>query len=292
MFTSKEIFQILIRIYDSHNDTDPLKPKGLILASTGKVAYNAGGTTVHSALLMPFNKSSFFPLSNEMLDSLGKLYQDLRVIFIDEAYLIGSRFLYCIDDRLRNIKHVHTSYFGNIDIIFCGDFYQAQPIQDSLIFEQPTVNKQKITYDFWNEHIHCYELHTTMHQKDETFIQTLNRIHTNDQTEKDLQYLNRNCLQPAPDDPSFPYLFYRNKDVVAHNNKMLSIVPGNEIVINAIDDEEENHGNTTSHLNTASLPSQILLKLNMLVEIYAGNYDSQDGLVNGADGILKAYTKT
>jgi hypothetical protein len=30
----------------------------------------------------------------------------------------------------------------------------------------------------------------------------------------------------------------------------------------------------------------------MLVEIYACNYDSQDGLVNGADGILKGYTKT
>ena len=29
----------------------------------------------------------------------------------------------------------------------------------------------------------------------------------------------------------------------------------------------------------------------MLVEIYAGNYDSQGGLVNGADGIIKAYVK-
>ena len=29
----------------------------------------------------------------------------------------------------------------------------------------------------------------------------------------------------------------------------------------------------------------------MLVEIYACNYDSQDGLVNGVDGILKGYTK-
>ena len=30
----------------------------------------------------------------------------------------------------------------------------------------------------------------------------------------------------------------------------------------------------------------------MLVEICARNYDSQDGLVNGANGILKSYTKT
>jgi hypothetical protein len=34
-----------------------MKPKGLIVAYKGKAAYNAGGTTIHSAFLMPFNKS-------------------------------------------------------------------------------------------------------------------------------------------------------------------------------------------------------------------------------------------
>ena len=133
-FTDKAISQVLIRIYDAYFSVDPLKPKGLILAFTSKSTYNVGGTTIHYALLIPFNKSSFLPLSNEMLDTLGKLYQELRVVLIDEASLIGSCFLYCIDDRLRNIKHAQTKYFGNIDMIFCGDLYQAQPIQDSLIF--------------------------------------------------------------------------------------------------------------------------------------------------------------
>ena len=111
-----------------------MKPKGLIVAYTGKVAYNAGGTIVHFAFLMPFNKSHFLPLSKEMLDTLSKLCDELQLVFIDESSLIGSRFLYSIDNRLRNIKHVHTKYFGDIDMIFCGDLYQAQPIQDSLIF--------------------------------------------------------------------------------------------------------------------------------------------------------------
>ena len=133
-FTTKAIFQVLIRIYDAYFIVDPLKPKGLILAFTGKATYNVGGTAIHYTLLIPFNKSSFLPLSNEMLDTLGKLYQELRVVLIDEASLIGSCFLYCIDDRLRNMKHAQTKYFGNIDMIFCGDLYQAQPIQDSLIF--------------------------------------------------------------------------------------------------------------------------------------------------------------
>ena len=111
-----------------------MKPKGLIVAYIGKVSYNAGGTIVHSASSMPFNKSHFLPLSKEMLDTLSKIYDELQLIFIVETSLIGSRFLYSIDNSLRNIKHVHTKYFGNIDMIFCGDLHQAQPIQDSLIF--------------------------------------------------------------------------------------------------------------------------------------------------------------
>jgi hypothetical protein len=107
-FIAKELFQMLIRIYDSNNFSDPMKPKGLIVAYTRKDAYNVGGTTVHSAFLMSFNKSQFLPLSKEMLDTLSKIYEEVQNVFIDESYLIGNRFLYSIDIWLRSIKHVQT----------------------------------------------------------------------------------------------------------------------------------------------------------------------------------------
>jgi hypothetical protein len=46
------------------------------------------------------------------------------------------------------------------------------------------------------------------------------------------------------------------------------------------------------HEHKTTLPLQLVLKLEMLVEIYVLNYDSWDGLVNGVDGILKGYMKT
>jgi hypothetical protein len=51
-----------------------------------------------------------------MLDTLSKIYEELQLAFIDEAYLIGSQFLYSIDNRLSSIKHVQTKYFGNMGI--------------------------------------------------------------------------------------------------------------------------------------------------------------------------------
>jgi hypothetical protein len=72
---------------------------------------------------------------------------------------------------------------------------------------------------------------------------------------------------------------------------MLLLMPGNDIIVNLIDLEEENHGNVPCHQHTTTFRLQLVLKLDMLVEMYAWNYDSQDGLVNGADEILKAYKK-
>jgi hypothetical protein len=72
---------------------------------------------------MPFNKSQFLTLSKEMSDTLSKIYEELQLVFIDEAYLIGIRFLYSIYNQLRSIKHVQMKYFGNIDMILCGDIY-------------------------------------------------------------------------------------------------------------------------------------------------------------------------
>ena len=67
-----------------------MKWKVLIIAYTCKAAYNVGGTTIHSAMLMPFNNSHFLPLSKELLDTLSKLYDGLQIVFIDEASLIVS----------------------------------------------------------------------------------------------------------------------------------------------------------------------------------------------------------
>ena len=59
-----------------------------------------------------------------------------------------------------------------------------------------------------------------------------------------------------------------------HNRYMLSLMPGDDIIINSIDLEEDKHVNVPCHEHTSTLPLQLVLKLDMLVEIYAYNYES------------------
>ena len=65
-----------------------------------------------------------------------------------------------------------------------------------------------------------------------------------------------------------------------------------EIMISAIDMEEDNNGDMSFHQQKNTFPMLLVLKFDMLVKIHACNYDSWDGLVNGAYGLVKEYTQT
>jgi hypothetical protein len=150
-------------------------------------------------------------LNSEKLDTLTKHFEQLRVLLIDEASLIGATFLYEVDKHLRQIKHTPTSYFGNVDLIFSGDLYQAQPIRDSMIFEEPVINKKKFHTHFGEMRSSAYQLQSTMHQKDIDFIRILNKMRLNEQSNQDIEYINAHFHRTPPLDPLFPYIFLGTK---------------------------------------------------------------------------------
>lgn len=184
-----------------------------------------------------------------------------------------------------------TSYFCNLDTILCGDLYQALPVLDSTIFDNKPSTIELMPYNFWTNNVKYYSLTTTMCQKDEKFLSILNNIRLGQHTHNDIYHLNQTCLQTPPIDPTFPYLFYKKKDVNAHNNNMLSKVPGNYIILDAVDSEDKNFNAMRLYTQTMILPAQIVVKPNILVRIFSGNYNTKDGLVNGSNEIFKAYTK-
>jgi hypothetical protein len=167
----------------------------------------------------------------------------------------------------------------------------AQPVKDSLIFEKPMLNKEKLSYTFWREKVKCYELHMSMRQRDKDFITVLNKMRLNEQSNDDIEYINSHCYRSPPIDPLFPYLFYKNKDVQRHNEKMLSQVDEELLILEAFDEVESCQEKFPTYDKTATLPLKILVKRNILVELYVGNYNIEDMLVNCVDGAFKGYSK-
>ena len=76
-FTLQAIVQGLLRMHHKNIKSDPLKSKALLMAFTGKAAFNIGGTTIHSALHIPVNQSlsNLNKLSTETLSKLTEQYE-------------------------------------------------------------------------------------------------------------------------------------------------------------------------------------------------------------------------
>jgi hypothetical protein len=74
--------------------------------------------------------SNLEKLSAEILSKLIDQYEQLQFVVLDEVSLVGARMLNAIDQRLRSIKHIQNNFFGGLDAIVTGDFYQTLPIRD------------------------------------------------------------------------------------------------------------------------------------------------------------------
>ena len=77
---------------------------------------------------------------------------------IDEMSLVGARMFNVIDQRLRSIKHIQKKYFGCIDLIMIGDFYQAPFVKDSWIFDKICENLNSLAASIKHDHVKCYKL--------------------------------------------------------------------------------------------------------------------------------------
>ena len=103
-------------------------------ASTGKAAVAIDGTTVHSAFNIKIHdiREGMKP---EKLHEYRLNMKNVRVIFIEEISMIGSRMFHLINQRLTQITSIYDLPFGGYDIFFCGDLRQLPPVHGSAIFD-------------------------------------------------------------------------------------------------------------------------------------------------------------
>ena len=100
------------------------------MAYTSKAAYNIGGTTIHSTLYLSIVIKTHTSLSSEKLNTLSEQYKNLSLVVFDEVSLIGLNKFSLADSRLRQILHKHNKPFGGVDVILCGDLFQASLVHD------------------------------------------------------------------------------------------------------------------------------------------------------------------
>ena len=217
--------------------------------------------------------------------------------------MVGSKILSQVNNRLKAIMD-NSLDFGGVSIICVGDFHQLRPVKDSYVFQIPIAsanNYDGLVGPYLWEKFSFIELTEIMRQKDyQKFALALNNFANCCLTEEDINLFTSRIIQRGSYE-NLPiksiHLFNTNVSVNAHNETVLSALTSEGFRFLAIDSlVGDNAGGITDMLSnvikhlkvsdTQGLPYELFLKLGARYLMTLNN-DIQDGLINGATGLLQ-----
>ncbi len=218
-----------------------------IVAPTGVAAINAGGETIHSFLQLPFGP--FVPGSaggfgrqgegtqdkHSLLANLRlretklKLLRRLDLLIIDEVSMVRCDLLDSMDLVLRHVRKNWHAPFGGVQMVFIGDLFQLPPVapeQDWEILKQFYDSPYFFDSKVLQQHPTLYiELKKIYRQKEQGFIDILNRIRNGNVTPQDIATLNER-FDPMPQkDAGYIILSTHNRIADTVNQQSLEQLP-------------------------------------------------------------------
>ncbi|MDR0560424.1 MAG: helix-turn-helix domain-containing protein [Prevotellaceae bacterium] len=168
----------------------------LVAAPTGVAAINAGGVTLHSLFQLPLEP--YIP-NSRLKDTFkfGKhkidLVQKTELLIIDEVSMLRSDMLDAVDSTLRFLRR-NSKPFGGLQMLYIGDLFQLPPVvkesewallrnyyESPFFFHAKALQKVAPLY---------LELKTIYRQREQLFVDILNRVRNNEMTETDREMLN------------------------------------------------------------------------------------------------------
>lgn len=203
----------------------------IVAAPTGVAAINAGGVTLHSLFQLPFHP--FIPSAGGRNDLLGKmkynkqrqqLLRKMELLVIDEISMVRCDTMDAIDTLLRSVRRNHHTPFGGVQLLCIGDLHQLPPVAQNhewsilqeyyaspFFFDSMAVKEQQPI---------LIELNKIYRQKEQSFVELLNNVRTNNMAEDDFEMLHERFIpgfRPGYDE-KFITLTSHNKQAELINN--------------------------------------------------------------------------
>ena len=277
-----------------------------ILAPTGVAAINAGGTTIHS--FFKIAPGMYSPNDNrlrtkapsedtdqrniyntfEYTNARKRTIQKLQMLVIDEISMVRADLLDVIDTLLRIFRH-NNKPFGGVQMIMIGDAFQLPPVlkkedrgtflinyDSEFFFDSKVV--QSLTRH--NALINI-ELKKVYRQKEQAFIEALNRIRIGVTTQEDIAMLNKRVItgfEPKAEE-QYIILGAKNDYVDSTNIKRLEALASQSFTYEAtITGDLSKEGN---------LPAAEHLTLKVGAQVMFVKNNWQKDYYNGLLGVVK-----
>lgn len=261
------------------------KKAPVVLAPTGVAALNVRGQTIHRFFNFYIDVTVEKITSKEMRPRDASIYKKIRTIIIDEISMVRADLLDCIDVFLRMYGKDASKPFGGVQMIFIGDLYQLPPVVTQQ--ERDIFNGYYKTPYFFSaqvmEHVplELIELEKVYRQKDQLFIDLLNKIRNNSVEADDLELLNSRYQQESRvDDKDFHIsLTTTNKNADAINDEHLDALDTSVLTSDAEIEGE---------FGKEYYPTALELEYKIGAQIMLLSNDQKQRWVNGSIGVIEA----
>ena len=205
--------------------------------------------------------------------------------------LLGSDMLYRIHVRLCEVFQT-DALFGNRSVILVGDLLQLPPVKANYIFEEPSRDSHLKAFHSASNIFDSFSPHVLQHNHrqgdSKIFANTLNRVREGILTEEDNKLLESRLTSEEFLDDEAMHIFYTNREVNDHNEKMLRKLNGDSVTITAnkffpkgYKSKESPHGT----IDNTQFMKNLELKIGARC-VLVFNIGVIDSLVNGSSGTV------
>ena len=116
----------------------------IVTATTGTAAFNVAGTTLHSAANLPVGKQ----VKKDIDKTKGNDWANRHYLIVDEVSMMDCRMLVDLHTNLGNAKSSRDGYFGDVNVIFMGDFLQLAAVSHLDVYVNKP-SKYEYSHQLW-----------------------------------------------------------------------------------------------------------------------------------------------
>jgi len=268
-----------------------------VTATTGAAAVLLGGTTLHKFLGMGLCDGSLEVLraaaARRARGPAGAAMRRVRLLIVDEVSMLPRNFLDRVDLILRVLRR-EDRFFGGLQVVFFGDFYQLPPVDTRAGFAFESAAWAALIDD-----ANVIQLRTPHRQADPAFFALLQRARAGALTDADRAALDARVGAPLA--PALEAAGVRPTRVVPHravaerlNMRELAKLPdAGQVVLSAATvargvaagQRKAVAAQLERLVRDVPVPSRLPLRVGAQVTL-TWNLDVSRGLVNGARGLL------
>ena len=167
----------------------------VVTAMTGTAAVNINGETVHKACCLNCDKKNVNP-DEEWMD-------ETCLVIVDEISFASNQELEKLNDNLNQLCDTSSSkYFGDLPMVFAGDFSQLKPVGGETLLASKT-------FALWRQKVNTFLELKTNHRfaEDPEWGLLLESVRAHGLKQEHAEFINRKIVRPT--DEAFRRLYYR-----------------------------------------------------------------------------------